>query len=141
MRMPRYTLIALSLLALSCSQNQRTESSLVETSPIQSPSSLSGTWVGTYHSGPVGAAKVTLTFSVQGASYTGTFKTSTRAGGTTAGSVGNGSFSGTAKQTTPNCPGSYLMRGSWVDNFLWWTFNGCDCLGLEDGGGSAVRTN
>lgn len=83
-----------TLCGTACTSSSRTRSSLVAplATNIQA-SSLTGTWVGIYHSGPVGTAKVTLTFKVYGSDYTGTFSTSTGAKGTTSGSISGNTFS------------------------------------------------
>jgi hypothetical protein len=106
----------------------------------QTQANFAGTWNGTYQSNVVPATDVTLIFQQLGNTVTGTYLSKNGAQGVMSGSVNSsGQLIAKATQTTPRCRGQFNMAATISNNTLNWTFNGTDCLGAENGKGTATQ--
>lgn len=106
----------------------------------QTQANFAGTWNGTYQSNVVPATDVTLIFQQLGNTVTGTYLSKNGAQGVMSGSVNSsGQLAAKATQTTPTCRGQFNMAATISNNTLNWTFNGTDCLGTENGKGTATQ--
>ena len=121
--------------------------SLAAAKPFPAPpasanaTSYAGTWNGTYVSNLVQPTTVTLIFQQRGTTVTGTYLTRNGAQGVIYGPSGTGpSATLKATQTTPTCPGTFTMQTTVSGNRLSWTFVGHDCLGNENGKGTATHS-
>lgn len=106
----------------------------------QTRANFAGTWNGTYQSDAVPATDVTLIFQQLGNTVTGTYLSKNGAQGVMSGSINSsGQFVAKAMQITPTCCGQFNMEATISNNTLNWTFNGTDCLGAENGKGTATQ--
>ena len=106
----------------------------------QTQASFAGTWNGTYKSNVVPATDVTLIFQQFGNTVTGTYLSKNGAQGVMSGTINSsGQLVAKATQTTPTCPGQFNMATTISNNTLNWTFKGTDCLGVENGTGTATQ--
>jgi hypothetical protein len=106
----------------------------------QAQASFAGTWNGTYQSNMVPATDVTLIFQQFGNTVTGTYLSKNGAQGVMSGTINSsGQLVAKATQTTPKCRGQFNMAASISNNTLAWTFKGNDCLGVENGNGTATQ--
>jgi|SRR5689334_6005752 len=107
---------------------------------IQAQANFAGTWNGTYQSNTVPVTGVTLVFQQLGNTVTGTYLSKNGAQGVMAGTVNSsGQLAAKADQTTPTCRGRFVMAATISNNSLQWTFKGTDCLGTENGTGTATQ--
>lgn len=118
---------------------------------------LAGRWVGIYRSNRVPETQVTLIFQqltteeheqaqrrVGAVDYTsetvvGTYKSADGAIGTIQGRISGNTVTADATQVTPTCLGSFRMLGTLDGQTYTWSFEGQDCLGDEQGKGTASR--
>ena len=106
----------------------------------QTQANFAGTWNGTYQSNVVPATDVTLIFQQRGNTVTGTYLSKNGAQGVMSGSINSsGQLVAKATQTTPTCRGQFNMAATISNNTLNWTFKGTDCLGGENGKGTAIQ--
>jgi len=109
-------------------------------SATQAQANFAGTWNGTYQSNMVPATDVTLIFQQLGNTVTGTYLSKNGAQGVMSGTVNSsGQLVANATQATPTCRGQFKMAATISNNTLKWSFNGKDCLGLENGTGTATQ--
>ena len=119
---------------------------------------ISGTWTGVYHSNAVPPTNVSLTFyqlhnhlhqdSVKAQHDTdstieavvGIYLSENGAIGTMRGTISGNELNLSATQVTPGCEGEFSMPGIIDGDTFKWQFKGNDCLGVEDGSGTATRT-
>jgi hypothetical protein len=107
---------------------------------VQSQTTYAGTWNGTYKSNLVDPTNVTLMFQQLGNTVTGTYLSQNGAQGVMSGTVnGSGQLVAKATQTTPTCRGTFNMVATISSGTLSWTFKGTDCLGTENGSGTATQ--
>lgn len=106
---------------------------------VASTQQFAGTWQGTYSSNVVQPTKVTLIFQQFGATVTGTYLSANGAQGVMFGTASSAGLSATANQTTPTCTGQFAMTAQISGSTMTWTFVGQDCLGAENGKGSATK--
>jgi hypothetical protein len=106
----------------------------------QARANFAGTWNGTYQSNVVPAIDVTLIFQQLGNTVTGTYLSKNGAQGVMSGTINSsGELVAKATQTTPKCRGQFNMAATISNNTLKWTFKGTDCLGVENGTGTATQ--
>jgi len=100
----------------------------------------SGTYVGYYTaSGAPGQHQVTLGFTQNGQSMSGTYKTSTGVAGNCSGWLNGNTAQMNCSNTTPSCPGAYFGPYTFSVSAVGWTYSGLDCLGPEQGAGKARK--
>lgn len=75
-----------------------------------------------------------------GETVVGVYKSDNGAIGTMTGIILGETVTLEATQATPTCPGSFTMQGELVGDHFEWHFQGKDCLGEENGDGSADRS-
>lgn len=102
---------------------------------------ISGVWQGTNYSSKVkGPAQVMLLLSQQPeGGVQGLYWATTGVAGNGKGKIDGTTMTIEWTNTSPNCPGSYKNTYSVNGDQLQWTFTGADCLGPQDGRGSANR--
>ena len=106
----------------------------------QTQANFAGTWNGTYRSNVVPPTDVTLVFQQFGNTVTGTYLSKNGAQGVMSGTVNtSGQLVAKATQTTSTCRGQFKIPATISNNTLNWTFNGMDCLGTENGSGTATQ--
>lgn len=106
----------------------------------QAQANFAGTWNGTYQSNVVPVTDVTLVFQQFGNTVTGTYLSKNGAQGVMSGTINSsGQLAAKATQITPSCPGQFNMAATISNNTLTWTFKGKDCLGIENGTGTATQ--
>lgn len=101
---------------------------------------FTGTWVGRYSSNVVPPTDVTLIFQQRGATVTGTYLAANGAQGVMYGIAALQQTPLQAEQKTPTCLGAFAMPSQVQGNTMTWKFIGKDCLGDENGTGSATRS-
>lgn len=100
---------------------------------------FNGTWTGTYSSSVVPTTNVTLIFQQRGTTVTGTYLSANGAQGVMSGVAGASGLSAIATQITPTCTGQFAMAAQVNSGTMTWTFVGQDCLGVENGKGTATQ--
>lgn len=132
--------VGLTFLLSVASAGQKKKTFPSPSTATQAQANFAGTWSGTYQSNVVPATDVTLIFQQFGNTVTGTYLSKNGAQGVMSGTInGSGQLVATATQTTPTCPGKFKMAATISNNSLNWTFNGTDCLGTENGKGTATQ--
>lgn len=102
--------------------------------------SLAGTWQGTYSSNKVPPTQVTLIFQQLEATVTGTYLSANGAQGVMSGTAQTGGAASLkATQVTPTCFGRFQMPVQVNGSSMTWKFTGQDCLGSENGSGTATK--
>lgn len=121
-------------------QNEQKKTFPAAPSEAKGAALFAGTWRGVYKSNLVPPTTVTLIFQQRGTTVTGTYLSANGAQGVMSGtSVSHQPSSLSADQTTPTCTAKFAMAATVHGNKMQWTFKGNDCLGMEDGAGTATR--
>lgn len=106
--------------------------------PAAAVQQFAGTWSGTYSSNVVKPTAVALIFQQRGNTVTGTYLSANGAQGVMYGTSSPTGLQASARQTTPTCIGQFDMLAQ-AGASMTWTFKGTDCLGIENGKGTATK--